>query len=91
MKNKCFSPLSHKFQKKIIWNLNALTFPGSRLFCLLILIAYDYHIKQNNLYELLLKLVKLCGHSHIDIERELNFLNLIVVHSRDAKMPVSFV
>ena len=31
-------------------------------------------------------------HIIIDVERELNFLNLIVVCSRDAiKMPVSFV
>ena len=35
--------------------------------------------------------MKLCGHPHIDVERELNFLNLIVVHSCDAKMAVSFV
>ena len=33
--------------------------------------------------------MKLCGHPHIDVERELHFLNLIVVRSRDAKMPVS--
>ena len=36
------------------------------------------------------KLVKLCGHPHIGVERELN-LNVIVVCGRDAKMPVSFV
>ena len=36
--------------------------------------------------------MKLCGHPHIDVEWEFNFLNLIVVHiSPDVKMPISFV
>ena len=35
--------------------------------------------------------MKLCGHPNIDAERELSFLNFIVVRNRDAKIPVSFV
>ena len=35
--------------------------------------------------------MKLCGHPKIDVERELSFLNLIVVRNHDAKISVSFV
>ena len=36
--------------------------------------------------------MKLCMHPNIDVERELSFLNLIVVvHNHDAKICVSFV
>ena len=35
--------------------------------------------------------MKLCGHPKIDVERELRFLNLIVVCNHDAKISVSFV
>ena len=35
--------------------------------------------------------MKLCGHPKIDDERELCFLNLIVVCNHDAKISVSFV
>ena len=35
--------------------------------------------------------MKLFGHPHIDVERELDFLNLIDVRSRDAKISVSFL
>ena len=35
--------------------------------------------------------MKLCGHLKIDVERELSFLNLIVVPNDDAKICVSFV
>ena len=35
--------------------------------------------------------MKLCGHPKIDVERELRFLNFIVVRNHDAKISVSFV
>ena len=35
--------------------------------------------------------MKLCGHPKIDVERELSFLNLIVVRNHGAKICVSFV
>ena len=35
--------------------------------------------------------MKLCGYPKIDVERELSFLNLIVVRNHDAKISVSFV
>ena len=35
--------------------------------------------------------MNLCEHPKIDVERELSFVNLIVVRNHDAKISVSFV
>ena len=35
--------------------------------------------------------MKLCVHPNIDVERELSFLNLVVVRNHDAKIRISFV